>query len=193
MAIQLARDGRRVLWRVHESAPKNFTRIDVTGPAQPSVIVQTDLPHGECGPTTFDLVGDLLVVRTRRAVGLKPPASSSSTCPTRASPSRSRSSTPPERIPEVCTTLVRRRRLPAPGERQRPTSKSPNPKDDQFYRINRRPAGPRPVESGAGGCPAPGRGRGAAAGAFTRSSTPGSAPTHERLSRRPDRALDRLH
>ena len=32
MAIQLARDGRRVLWLGHESAPKNFTAIDVTDP-----------------------------------------------------------------------------------------------------------------------------------------------------------------
>ena len=30
MAIQLARDGRRVIWLGHESAPKNFTAVDVT-------------------------------------------------------------------------------------------------------------------------------------------------------------------
>ena len=47
MAIQLARDGRRVIWLGHESAPKNFTAVDVTDPGKPSVIVQTDLPHGE--------------------------------------------------------------------------------------------------------------------------------------------------
>src|SRR5207249_11841335 len=42
MAIQLARDGRRVIWLGHESAPKNFTAVDVTDPRKPSVIVQTD-------------------------------------------------------------------------------------------------------------------------------------------------------
>ena len=34
MVIQLARDGRRVLWLAHESAPKNVTAVDVTEPAQ---------------------------------------------------------------------------------------------------------------------------------------------------------------
>ena len=62
MAIQLARDGRRVLWQGHESAPKNFTGIDVTDPRKPSVIVQTDLPHGDMRSNNLDLVGDLLVV-----------------------------------------------------------------------------------------------------------------------------------
>ena len=47
MAIQLARDGRRVLWLGHESAPKNFTAVDVSDPRKPSVIVQTDLPNGD--------------------------------------------------------------------------------------------------------------------------------------------------
>ena len=73
MAIQLARDGRRVIWLGHESAPKNFTGIDVTDPRKPSVIVQTDLPHGDMRSNNLDLVGDLLVVpyQTSR-VGLKP-------------------------------------------------------------------------------------------------------------------------
>ena len=30
MAIQLAKDGRRILWLAHESAPKNFTGVDVS-------------------------------------------------------------------------------------------------------------------------------------------------------------------
>ena len=60
MAIQLARDGRRILWLGHESAPKNFTAVDVTDPRKPSVILQTDLPHG-----------DMRSYQTSR-VGLKP-------------------------------------------------------------------------------------------------------------------------
>src|SRR4051794_13503622 len=43
MSLQLARGGRRVLWLAHESAPKNFTAVDVTDPRKPKVIVQTDL------------------------------------------------------------------------------------------------------------------------------------------------------
>ena len=73
MAIQLARDGRRILWQGHESAPKNFTGIDVSDPRKPSVIVQTDLPHGDMRSNNLDLVGDLLVVPYQTArVGMKP-------------------------------------------------------------------------------------------------------------------------
>jgi hypothetical protein len=62
MAIQLARDGRRVLWLAHESAPKNVTAVDVSDSRRPSVIVQTDLPHSQMRSNSLDLVGDLLVV-----------------------------------------------------------------------------------------------------------------------------------
>ena len=62
MVIQLARDGRRVLWLAHESPPKNITAVDVTDPRKPSVIVQTDLPHAEMRSNSLDLAGDLLVV-----------------------------------------------------------------------------------------------------------------------------------
>ena len=45
MSIQIAKDGRRILWLAHESAPKNFTGVDVSDPGAPKVVVQTDLPH----------------------------------------------------------------------------------------------------------------------------------------------------
>src|SRR5438552_14078780 len=38
MALQRSRDGRRVLWLAHESAPKNFTAVDVSEPRAPKVI-----------------------------------------------------------------------------------------------------------------------------------------------------------
>jgi hypothetical protein len=73
MVIQLARDGRRVLWLAHESAPKNVTAVDVTDPRKPSVILQTDLPHGDMRSNSLDLAGDLLVVAYQtKAVGAKP-------------------------------------------------------------------------------------------------------------------------
>jgi len=62
MVIQLARDGRRVLWLAHESPPKNVTAVDVTDPRKPSAIAQTDLPHAEMRSNSLDLAGDLLVV-----------------------------------------------------------------------------------------------------------------------------------
>jgi hypothetical protein len=62
MVIQLARDGRRVLWLAHESAPKNVTAVDVTDPRRPAVIVQTDLPHGQMRSNSLDLSGDVLAV-----------------------------------------------------------------------------------------------------------------------------------
>src|SRR6266705_526174 len=73
MVIQLARDGRRVLWLAHESAPQNVTAVDVTDPRKPSVILQTDLPHGDMRSNNLELLGDLLIVpyQTSR-VGLKP-------------------------------------------------------------------------------------------------------------------------
>src|SRR5262245_53743563 len=37
MSIQIAPDGRRILWLAHESAPKNFTAVDVSDPRKPRV------------------------------------------------------------------------------------------------------------------------------------------------------------
>ena len=73
MAIQLARDGRRVLWIAHESAPKAITAVDVSDPRKPSVIFQSDLPHERMRSNSLDLAGDLLVVAYQTSqVGLTP-------------------------------------------------------------------------------------------------------------------------
>src|SRR5215471_14826269 len=45
MSIQIAKDGRRILWLAHESAPKNFTAVDVSDPRAPKVIARADLPQ----------------------------------------------------------------------------------------------------------------------------------------------------
>ncbi len=45
MSVQIAPDGRRIIWLAHESAPKNFTAVDVSDPRKPKVVCQTDLPH----------------------------------------------------------------------------------------------------------------------------------------------------
>src|SRR5262245_1660365 len=44
MSVQIAPDGRRIIWLAHESAPKNFTAVDVSDPRKPKVVCQTDLP-----------------------------------------------------------------------------------------------------------------------------------------------------
>jgi hypothetical protein len=62
MAIQLARDNRRVMWLAHETAPKNVTAVEVSDPRKPVVIAQTELPHREMRSNSLDLVGDTLVV-----------------------------------------------------------------------------------------------------------------------------------
>ena len=44
MSIQIAKDGRRILWLAHESAPKNFTAVDVSDPRAPKIVARADLP-----------------------------------------------------------------------------------------------------------------------------------------------------
>jgi hypothetical protein len=62
MSLQRASDGRRILWLAHESAPKNFTGVDVTDPRTPTVVVQTDLPHRQMRSNSLEVCGDLLAV-----------------------------------------------------------------------------------------------------------------------------------
>jgi hypothetical protein len=60
--MQKTRDGRRILWLAHESAPKNFTAVDVTDPRKPKMIIQTDLPHADVRSNSLDVVGDVMAV-----------------------------------------------------------------------------------------------------------------------------------
>jgi hypothetical protein len=62
IAVQLAKDGRRIAWLAHESAPKNFTAVDVTDPRHPKVVVQTELPHREMRSNSLDVSGDIMAV-----------------------------------------------------------------------------------------------------------------------------------
>src|SRR3989442_15342259 len=73
MALQRSRDGGRVLWLAHESAPKNFPAVDVSEPRAPKVIVQTDLPHAQMRSNSLEVSGDLMAVAYQVArFGLKP-------------------------------------------------------------------------------------------------------------------------
>jgi hypothetical protein len=62
MAVQVAKDGRRIIWLAHESAPKNFTAVDVTDPRKPKVVVQTDLPESYMRSNSLELSGDIMAV-----------------------------------------------------------------------------------------------------------------------------------
>ncbi|MFO0520152.1 MAG: LVIVD repeat-containing protein [bacterium] len=73
ISIQKTRDGRRILWVAHESAPTNFTGIDVTDPRKPKVVIQTQLPHSRVRSNSLDVVGDVMCVAYQtRDLGAKP-------------------------------------------------------------------------------------------------------------------------
>jgi hypothetical protein len=73
MSIQIARDGRRILWLAHETAPKNFTALDVSDPRAPKVVVQTDLPQAFMRSNSLETVGDVMAVAYQtREPGQKP-------------------------------------------------------------------------------------------------------------------------
>jgi hypothetical protein len=62
MAIQIAPDGRRILWLAHEAAPKNFTAIDVSDPRAPKLVIQTDLPEPYMRSNSLEIVGNMMAV-----------------------------------------------------------------------------------------------------------------------------------
>src|SRR5512132_2404117 len=73
MAMQCLPQGRRILWLAHESAPKNFTAVDVTDPRAPKVVNQTDLPHAQMRSNSLEVSGDLMAVAYQvTQLGLKP-------------------------------------------------------------------------------------------------------------------------
>src|SRR5882672_12620051 len=73
MAVQIAKDGRRILWLAHESAPKNFTAVDVSDPRQPKVVVQTDLPQSFMRSNSLEISGNVMAVAYQtQKVGQKP-------------------------------------------------------------------------------------------------------------------------
>src|SRR5437879_9020099 len=58
----LAAGGRRTLFIAHESAPRNFTGVDVTDPRRPEVVCAVDLPHAEVRSNSLAVCGDLMTV-----------------------------------------------------------------------------------------------------------------------------------
>ncbi|MEJ2375989.1 MAG: hypothetical protein P8Y71_11430 [Pseudolabrys sp.] len=62
MSVQIAKDGRRIIWLAHESAPKNFTGVDVSDPHNPKVVVQTELPQAYMRSNSLELSADIMAV-----------------------------------------------------------------------------------------------------------------------------------
>jgi hypothetical protein len=62
MSMQLAKDGRRILWLAHETGPKNFSGVDVTDPREPKLVVQTELPGPRMRSNSLEVVGDIMAV-----------------------------------------------------------------------------------------------------------------------------------
>jgi len=61
------------MWLAHESAPKNFTGVDVSDPRNPKLVVQTDLPEAFMRSNSLELVGDVMAVAYQtQKVGQKP-------------------------------------------------------------------------------------------------------------------------
>lgn len=73
MSIQIAPDGRRILWLAHESAPMNFTGVDVSDPRDPRIVVQTRLPEAHMRSNSLEVAGNLMAVAYQtQKPGLKP-------------------------------------------------------------------------------------------------------------------------
>ena len=73
MSVQIAPDGRRIIWLAHESAPKNFTAVDVSDPRKPRVVVQTDLPQSYMRSNSLEITDNVMAVAYQcQKVGQKP-------------------------------------------------------------------------------------------------------------------------
>ena len=136
IAMQQADDGRRILWMAHESAPKNFTGMDVTDPRSPRVVVQTELPHMQMRSNSLDVAGNLMVVAQQtRTVGMQPAGIDIYDITTPEAPRRISHfdcSGPHSRGVHAVWFVDGKTVHMASGA---PDFQPHNPKDDQFYRI----------------------------------------------------------
>ena len=60
--LHQTRDGRRVLYLAHESAPKDITSVDVTDIGNPKVLAQTELAYGHLRSNSLSIVDDTMLV-----------------------------------------------------------------------------------------------------------------------------------
>ncbi len=136
ISMQQTRDGRRILWLAHESAPKNFTGVDVTDPRKPKVVVQTDLPHAKMRSNSLDVVGDVMAVAYQTSgVNIQPAGFDLFDVSVPESPKRIAhfdASGPYSRGVHALWFVDGETIHMASGA---PDFEPTNPKDDQFYRM----------------------------------------------------------
>jgi hypothetical protein len=161
--MQATKDGRRIMWLAHESAPKNFTGVDVTDPRNPKLVVQRDLPHNKMRSNSLDVVGDMMAVayqvragggnpndpnNIRENAGLKPAGIDLFDIGTPEDPKLIShfDASGPHSLGAHCLWFVDGEYIHA--SMGAPDHKPRNPKDHQIYRIIdvRNPS--RPVEAG---------------------------------------------
>jgi hypothetical protein len=149
IAMQQTDDGRRILWMAHESAPKNFTGVDVTDPKNPRVIVQTELEHMKVRSNSLDVVGNLMVVANQtKEVNMKPAGFNIYDISVPEQPrliSHFDCSGPYSRGVHAVWFVDGKTVHMASGA---PDFQPHNPKDDQIYRIVDISNPSRPVETG---------------------------------------------
>jgi hypothetical protein len=136
MSMQLAKDGRRILWLAHESAPKNFTAVDVTDPKNPKIVARADLPQSHMRSNSLETVGDMLAVAYQtKEPGLRPAGFELFDISTPENPksiSFFDCSGPESRgVHQLWFTDGKTIHMSSGAADFRPT----NPKDDQFYRA----------------------------------------------------------
>jgi hypothetical protein len=61
-AMKTTRDGRRLLYVAHEAAPRCFTIVDVTNPAQPRTVRVVDTVSADVRCNSLDVSGNVLAV-----------------------------------------------------------------------------------------------------------------------------------
>jgi len=67
IGVQFIKDGRRILWLAHESAPKNFSAIDVSDSRRPKLITRTELPHARMRSNSLDVMRNMMAVAYQTA------------------------------------------------------------------------------------------------------------------------------
>ena len=180
MVLQLTGDHRRFMYIAHESAPKNFTVVEVTDPREPKTVVP-DRPAAstDVRSNSLDVVGDMMAVayQTTRA---RPHAGR-----LRAVRHAATRATPLDLVLRPLRTVlarhalpvVRRRRDGAPEQRRAATS-SRQQAGRPVLPDHRRHRPDTPARrSAAGGCPARASAMRSHRPCATSASTPASART----------------
>ena len=150
MSLQLTKDGRRILWLAHESAPKNYTAVDVTDPKTLKIVARADLPQSHMRSNSLETVGDILAIAYQtKDPGLQPAGFEllDISVPENPQPHRLCRSLRADLARRPPAVVLRRRIHPHELGRRR-ISKPTHPKDDQFYQCWDVKNPSKPVEVG---------------------------------------------